>query len=282
MRPLLLTCCLIAPAFAVDAPVDAPPEAEPIERIDPSLHVEARGRMTYRTRDLDALMLVARRHLGRALDEQEERELRRTIADILVAREPLLPLIDALPTELEGQVRDHLVLDLLAYRPEPGPEPEPEAEPAPVAATPDPAEQPAAAPLATTRSRPVEPAHPLPPATTGDAHPPAPVADQPPLDARLIPLAPLNLSRRGGDGETRRISLQLTLSLGANDDRERILARLPVLQDACITAIHELDEAALVPPDPAAIKAALAPALRSAMPAFTGEVLITGLEAGAP
>jgi len=281
MRTLLLTCCLLAPGLAAEAADGAPPAAEPTERIDPSLHVEARGEMTYRTRDLDALMLVARRYLGRPLDETEERSLRRTLAQILVAGESLLPLLEALPAEFEGQVRDHLVLDLLAYRPGPGPEPEPIAatEAAPVAAA-EPA--PVAAPAATTESSPVEAPGPLPPATTGEPQAPPAVADAPPLDASLIALAPLNLSRRGGDGALHRLSLQLALRLAASDDRERILAQLPLIQDACITAIHGLGEAALLPPDPGAIKAALTPALQAAVPAFSGEVLITALESAAP
>lgn len=270
MRSLVLLACLVSGLVAAE---DAP-EADPLTRDDPALAVEASGEQVYRRRDLDALMLVARRHLDRELATAEESALRALIGRILVAREPLLPLLQSLPPDLAPQTRDDLVLDLLAYQPQPAPlgAPEPtdnetETETEVAAETDPPAP---------------ESDGPLPPATTGEAvAPPAPqpvIDDPPPLAASLIPLPPLSLARRGGDGGTRRLGLSLALRLGEDDDRERVLERLPLIQDAALTTIHGLDAAALLPPDPAAIKTALTPALRRAVPAFTGEVLITAIE----
>jgi hypothetical protein len=268
---ILLCSSILAAAEGEPAP------AEILPSTDPGLHIEARAEQTYRSRDLDALLLVTRRHLGRALEADEEHALRRLLAQILVAREDLLPLLERLPPALSPHARDELLLDLLAYRPEPVAE---DPAPEPPAGTPEAAAVAGeAGPLVDDQEGP------LPPSTEGLAPPsataptvaePAPAA-APPVAEDLIPLPALQLSRRGRDGSDHRLAIVVALQLGEHDDRRVVLAQLPVLQDAFITTLHALDEAAITSPDPTLLKRELGNAARRAAPDFTGEVLITSL-----
>jgi hypothetical protein len=86
---------------------------------DPAAVVVATGVQTYRVKDLDALMAIAKRHggtTGTAAGADDER-LRQAIVAGLTAREALLGALSELP--LSGPARDRFVLDLLDYRAEP-------------------------------------------------------------------------------------------------------------------------------------------------------------------
>jgi hypothetical protein len=83
---------------------------------DPTAVVVATGVQTYRVKDLDALMAIARRHAGATLAGADDERLRQAIVASLTAREAFLGALAELP--LSGPARDRFVLDLLDYRAE--------------------------------------------------------------------------------------------------------------------------------------------------------------------
>jgi len=256
-----IVCCALAAGLATAlAAAEDPVPDDASSASDPALEVVARGETPYRVRDIDALLLVTGRYLGRSIQEEESARLRRVLADILVARQRLLPLLAGLPEDLDPAAREQLVLDLLAYRPEP---------------------------LAPAPERPAqEPAGDPPAEDAGDAGSGAEVPVPPPtehlaqgraLAADLLSLPDMGLTRRRDDGTTGRVTLGLALKLAEDDDRAAVDARLPVVQDAFIQALHALSAEEALDLDPDLIRRRLANALAEALPGFEGEVLITGI-----
>ena len=86
---------------------------------DPSAAVVAEGAFRYRARDVEALVLIAKRHAKQRLTTTQEDALRQVLVRALPAREALLSALNGLP--MEGAARDALILDLLAYQAEPTP-----------------------------------------------------------------------------------------------------------------------------------------------------------------
>lgn len=84
---------------------------------DPAAAVVATGVQTYRVRDLDALIAIAKRQSGNTIAAADEDRLRQAIMAALTAREPLLGALAGLP--MSGAARDRFMLDLLDYRAEP-------------------------------------------------------------------------------------------------------------------------------------------------------------------
>ncbi len=121
---LILPCALAAGDAATAAPV-----------VDPTAAVVADGRFTYRQRDVDALVAVARRHAGRGWQSGDDAATARTLAGALPAREAFVAALAGLPSSLAGAGRDAFVLDLLAYEADPSVN-APAPAPAPTAAAP--------------------------------------------------------------------------------------------------------------------------------------------------
>jgi len=84
---------------------------------DPAAAVVATGVQTYRVRDLDALIAIAKRQSGNTISAADEERVRQAIVAALSAREPLLAALAGLP--MSGAARDRFTLDLLDYRAEP-------------------------------------------------------------------------------------------------------------------------------------------------------------------
>ncbi|MDA3959309.1 MAG: hypothetical protein PF961_00860, partial [Planctomycetota bacterium] len=273
---------------------DATPETPPV---DPSLTPVAFGADTvYRLRDLDALMMVTTRHLQRQPDEQEEQALRDLLADILVAREGVVALLNKLPPGLDESAREALILDLLAYRPATLPAvtrlpenhnqaaPSSQAAPQAGAATPvipagaeallKPVEQAEpTTPTAPDAQADAPKPEPAAPATHADAAPEADAASPTgPAHSTVIPS--IRLSRRDADGGTLSAQVQIVLhdttrEAGAWSDQ------LPLFQDALINHLHAIPAATLRRGDLPTLRTGFAAVIRKAVPAFTGDILIT-------
>ena len=87
---------------------------------DPQAQVLAEGAQRYRQRDIDSLLLIARRHLGRPFQGAEEQALRASLLAMLLAREQLLAEAAKLPPAYTAAQRDRLLLDVLDYQADPG------------------------------------------------------------------------------------------------------------------------------------------------------------------
>lgn len=111
--PLLRSAALAGLALFGAVPVAGAAE-------DPQAVVLAEGAQRYRQSDLDSLMLIARRHLGRPFQGDEEQVLRTSLLAMLLAREPLLAETAKLPPAFTAAQRDRLLLDVLDYRADPG------------------------------------------------------------------------------------------------------------------------------------------------------------------
>jgi hypothetical protein len=123
-----MRCALILLAAGLTA---AEPATAAAPAIDPTAAVVVEGRFTYRQRDLDALVQVARRHAGKAWQGGDETATARALTAALPAREAFLAALQDLPPSLAGRARDALILDVLAYEADPAANPV--AAPAPAA-----------------------------------------------------------------------------------------------------------------------------------------------------
>lgn len=194
---------------------------------DPSSQVIAEGHYRYRQRDVDALTLVARRHLGRPFIDQEEKRTRTAIAQLLVAREALLAARTKLPASLTASQRDRLLLDILDYDAE---------------AIDD---------------------------AVADIPAVAAAIDHDELQLSTIPT--INL-RRDIDGTAWQLAIDISLlaTRPAGD-------LTPLIQDALLTHLHELDTTAFTGLTPRDFKPIALRALQD-IPLNIAKVLVTGLD----
>jgi flagellar basal body-associated protein FliL len=129
---------LVTVAFAADQAVVNPPPT-PAPAPDPTAAVVAEGRFVYRQRDLDALLLIAKRHAKNKLSDNEQEVVRLALVRLLTTREAFADALSALPPSYPVKARDALVLDLLDYQAEPASRPAaPEVKDTPAAAVKDP------------------------------------------------------------------------------------------------------------------------------------------------
>ena len=245
---------------------DSAPEPAKIEaaKPDPTAAIVGEGHQVYRQRDIDALVLIADRHRKGKLSGADEDQLRQALARILVAREPLLEALDALPPGLaSGKARDALLLDILDYQAEAvKAQPTRPAEPAKPAAEPTKPGTEAAKPAA-------EPARPA------DAKPEAgPV---------IVSLPPLTQTRTLDKLGKRQLSVQIALLFPDAAVAKRFEERAPIIRDAILGFVHQLPPAEFNEPDQVALKRGIQAAITAKLPDFPKDgVLIPQLESGPP
>jgi hypothetical protein len=212
---------------------------------DPTAAIVAEGKYVYRQRDIDALVLIATRHAKARLAKADEERLREALTTALLAREPLMDALAALPGGFSGPEREALVLDLLDYQAEP-------------------AKAPAAPP-------PVDPATGTPgaaPATTTGA--PA-AADNGPL---LIRLPPLNLTRSLPGVGKRHLNLTIALFFRDPALAQRLQDRAPLVQDAILGHVQALPPAQFVEPNQLTLKDGITAAILAKVPEFPPDAVL--------
>lgn len=236
------------------APAEKPVEPPPLARQpDPTAAIVAEGKYLYRQRDIDALMLIAARHAKVKFAKTEEDRLREALITALLAREPLMDALAALPGGFSGPEREALVLDLLDFQAEPAKAPTapPPAADAASVATPAataPASAPAASTVPTTNA----------PATTA-------TNDQGPLLIRLPALA-LTRSLPGVGKRT----LSMTIALFFRDPAvaQKLQDRAPLVQDAILSYVQALPPAQFVEPNQLTLKDGITAAILAKVPDF--------------
>lgn len=112
MRRFAILACTAVIAWSADAP------PAPIATPDPTTAVVAEGRFIYRQRDLDALLMIAKRHARGAVPVTEQESLRLALLRLLTAREAFVDALSGLPPSYTGKAREALVLDLVDYQAE--------------------------------------------------------------------------------------------------------------------------------------------------------------------
>ena len=261
---LLLSCGLVAaeakpevkPAVPADKP--APTAETPVVRQpDPTAAIVAEGRYVYRQRDLDALMLIAARHAKVRFSKIEEERMREVLTGALLAREPFLDALAALPGGTAGfsaPERDALILDLLDYQAEPAKAPP--AAPATATAAPAPATDPTA---------------PAAPATAAATN--APV---------LVRLPELHLSRSLPGVGKRQLTLTIALFFRDPALAQKLQDRAPLVQDAILSHVQAMTPAQFVEPNQLTLKDGITAAIIAKVPDFPPDaVLISGMDASA-
>jgi flagellar basal body-associated protein FliL len=248
------------PVAAKEPAKDPAKDAAGAPKPDPTSAIVAEGRQLYRQRDLDALVLIANRHLKSKLAPSDEDELRQALIRILVAREPLVDALARLPPSLaSGKAHDALVLDLLDYQAEP------------------------AKPPATSDAKPTD-------AKGAEAKEAAPVdakaapdktADAP--GAVIVQLPPLVQTRTLDKVGRRQLSLQIALYFPDAATSRAFEAKAPLIRDAILGFIHQLPAADFAEPNQAAYKKGLLAAIVARLPDFPADgILIPELEVGPP
>ncbi|HYE08458.1 MAG TPA: hypothetical protein VEL07_23320 [Planctomycetota bacterium] len=236
---------------AAPAPAPAPAAApEP----DPTAALVAQGRFVYRTRDIDALALIAARHAKRKLTRAEEEQLRQALGQLVVAREPLMQALAYLPA-LPGPARDQLLLDLIDYQAEPAGPPAAAGEPA--------ANAPAAQPDGGAAS--------AGPATTtagGEV---------------MVRLPPLSMTRALDQIGRRQLTVGLALYFPDPSLAQKLEAKAPLIQDAVLGHLNQLPPGEFAQPNHEELKLGLAAAISARVPEFPHDsVLITQLDVEDP
>lgn len=241
-----------APSATAPAPV--------VRQPDPTAAIVAEGKYVYRQRDVDALVLIATRHAKARLSKAEQDRLREVLTTALMAREPLLDALAALPAGIAGAARDALVLDLLDYEAEAAKTPTAPAAPAGDAAQP---------PAATTTPG------------TGATAQTAPAANaNGPL---LIRLPPLNLVRTLPGTGKRHLTLTIALFFRDQAQATKLQDRAPVVQDAILSFVQALSPAQFVEPNQLTLKDGITAAIIAKVPDFPPDaVLIPEMDAGVP
>jgi hypothetical protein len=235
------------PAPTTPAPAEKPAEAAPVARQpDPTAAIVAEGKYVYRQRDIDALVLIAMRHAKAKLAKPEEERLREVLTTALLAREPLMDALTALPGGFSGPEREALVLDLLDYQAEPA-----KAPAAPAPATASTAGTPATAPAAGT--------------TTPSA------ADNGPL---LIRLPPLNLTRSLPGVGKRHLNLTIALFFRDPALAQKLQSRAPLVQDAILGHMQALPPAQFVEPNQLTLKDGITAAILAKVPEFPPDAVL--------
>lgn len=274
--PVAVLLSLCGLMIAADAKPEVKPETKPTEpapatapattpapvvrQPDPTAAIVAEGKYVYRQRDVDALMLIATRHAKARFGKAEQDRLREALTAALMAREPLMDALAALPGGFTGPARDALVLDLLDY--------EAEASKAPTA--------PPAAPTDASQ-----------PTTTAPAAPTAGTATQPPAAATaggplLIRLPPLNLVRTLPGTGKRHLTLTIALFFRDQAQANKLQDRAPLVQDAILSHVQALAPAQFVEPNQLTLKDGITAAIIAKVPEFPPDaVLIPEMDAGA-
>jgi flagellar basal body-associated protein FliL len=242
---------------ASDKPAEPAATARPP---DPTAAIVAEGRYVYRQRDIDALMLIAARHAKARFAKAEEDRVREVLVAALLAREPLMDALAALPSAFSAPEREALLLDLLDYQAEAAKAPP---APAPV----DPATS-----AANTGATPAN-------AGGAAAQPPTAPPAQGPL---LVRLPPLNLTRTLPGTGKRHLSLTIALFFRDQAQAQKLQDRAPLVQDAILSHIQNLSPAQFVEPNQLTLKDGITAAIIAKVPDFPPDaVLIPEMEAGA-
>lgn len=241
-----------------DKPADAaaPAPAATTRLPDPTAAIVAEGRYVYRQRDVDALMLIAARHAKTRFGKAEEDLVRQTLIAALLAREPLMDALAALPSAFSGPEREALLLDLLDYQAEPA---KPLAAPA--------GGDPSAAPVTT----------PVPPAPGA-----APTNATPGTGPLLVRLPPLTLTRTLPGVGKRQLSLTIALFFRDQAQAQKLQDRAPLVQDAILSHVQALPPAQFVEPNQLTLKDGITAAIIAKVPDFPPDaVLIPEMDTGA-
>lgn len=224
---------------------------------DPTAAIVAEGRYVYRQRDVDALMLIAARHAKTRFGKAEEDRIRETLIAALLAREPLIDALAALPSAFSGPEREALLLDLLDYQAEP-------AKPLPAPATGDPAAAPS------TTSVPVAP---------GAA---AATSATPGTGPLLVRLPSLTVTRTLPGVGKRQLSLTIALFFRDQAQAQKLQDRAPLVQDAILSHVQALSPAQFVEPNQLTLKDGITAAIIAKVPDFPPDaVLIPEMDASA-
>lgn len=224
---------------------------------DPTTAIVAEGRYVYRQRDVDALMLIAARHAKTRFGKAEEDRIREILVGALLAREPLMDALAALPNTFSGPEREALLLDLLDYQAEP-------AKPLPAPAAGDPAA------AATTTSAPTASG-----AAPADSAPPA-------TGPLLVRLPPLTLTRTLPGVGKRQLSLTIALFFRDQTQAQKLQDRAPLVQDAILSHVQALSPAQFVEPNQLTLKDGITAAIIAKVPDFPPDaVLIPEMDASA-
>ena len=243
------------PAVAVPAATEKP-AATPVHQPDPAAAIIAEGKYVYRQRDIDALMLIAVRHAKARFNKTDDEHLREVLTSALLAREPFLDALAALPggsAGFSGPERDALILDLLDYQTE-------------LAKVP-------AAPAPAAGADPTVPG--APPATT--ATPAAP--DAGPM---LIRLPMLHLTRSLPGVGKRQLNLTIALFFRDPAVAQKLQSRAPLVQDAILSHVQGLSAAQFIEPNQLTLKDGITAAIIAKIPDFPPDaVLIPEMDASA-
>lgn len=238
---LAFTLLAVSSAGAADTPA-APTPPVPVAAPDPTAAVVAEGRFIYRQRDLDALLMIAKRHARGQVPVTEQESLRLALVRLLTAREALVDALTGLPPSYTGKAREALILDLVDYQAELARRP---ATAAPVAGVPA-----ATAPAAGSR------------------------------DPVLVRLPPLTM-HRVIKGQKRQVTLGLALYFSDPEQAGRLEAQAPLIQDAILATAQKLPDAQFSEPDQAALKESLLKAVQAKVPGFPADgILIPQLDTG--
>ena len=245
------------PADKPSVPVEAPAARQP----DPTAAIVAEGKYLYRQRDLDALMLIAARHAKVRFSKADDEHLRELLATALLAREPFLDAIAALPGGsggFSGPEREALMLDLLDYQAEPAKAPVPAATAPALAADP-------ATPVAG-----------VPPAAAPKG---AATNDKGPV---LIRLPELHLTRSLPGVGKRQLTLSIALFFRDPSLAQKLQDRAPQVQDAILSHVQAMTPAQFVEPNQLTLKDGITAAIIAKVPDFPPDaVLIPSMEASA-
>ncbi len=268
-----------APTSTPAATPATPPAAAP--KPDPTSAIVAVGRQVYRQRDLDALVLIAARHVKTRISNADEDQLRQALARILVAREPLVEALASLPPGLQsGKARDALLLDLIDYQAEIAKPAQPPAASGADGAKP--ATEVAAANANANANANAK--------SGGDAAKPGDAKDSKdeakPADVAgpvIISLPPLQQTRTLDKLGKRQLSLQIALYFADAATARVFEPKAPLIRDAILGYVHELPAADFAEPDQVALKKGLVAAVTARVADFPADgILIPQLEVGAP
>jgi hypothetical protein len=246
-----------APAVAVPAVTAAnekPAAAANTRQPDPTAAIIAEGKYVYRQRDIDALMLIAMRHAKARFNKTEDERLREVLTAALLAREPFLDALAALPggsAGFSGPEREALILDLLDYQTELAKVP---VAPAPAAGA--------------------DPSVPVAPVTAVPAAPEA--------GPMLIRLPMLHLTRTLPGVGKRQLNLTIALFFRDPAVAQKLQSRAPLMQDAILSHVQGLSAAQFIEPSQLTLKDGITTAIIAKIPDFPPDaVLIPEMDASA-
>ncbi len=242
------------PAVAVPAATEKPATTAPARQPDPAAAIIAEGKYIYRQRDIDALMLIAVRHAKARFNKTEDEHLREVLTSALLAREPFLDALAALPggsAGFSGPERDALILDLLDYQTE-------------LAKVPA-AQAPAAGADPTVVGAPV-----------------TAVPASPDAGPMLIRLPMLHLTRSLPGAGKRQLNLTIALFFRDPAVAQKLQPRAPLIQDAILSHVQGLSAPQFIEPNQLTLKDGITAAIIAKIPDFPADaVLIPEMDASA-